>query len=269
MPNSRVIYIGNDHIYNKEMCDGKRLRLRNALKKLESEIKKTGVEVLKPLKEKHKDLCMSLWVRDSSFTIDNKVYLMPQMINNKYRSNQIQSEVDVIPYKSEGTIVPSNINLDGGDIIIDGETIFVGKSGRTDESGVRYLQEEFKDKEIIVITHHALHLDCCFGILPGNNVLYSSDYIKRLPGKVRERYNVYRVEDYINERHDSNLSTNYLLIGKTVITAYKKKFEKIYELIESLGFMVRTIPFENIFTGGGGVRCMTQWYKMGRDQKIY
>ena len=24
-----------------------------------------------------------------------------------------------------------------------------------------------------------------------------------------------------------------------------------------------------VFTGGGGVRCMTQWYKMGRDQKIY
>jgi hypothetical protein len=38
---------------------------------------------------------------------------MPQMINNKTESEQIVSEVDVIPYKSEGKIVPHEVNLDG------------------------------------------------------------------------------------------------------------------------------------------------------------
>lgn len=265
---SGIIYMGNDHIYNKEKCDDKKLRLKEALKKLESEIKKTGIEVIKPLKKEKKDMCMSLWVRDSSFTIENKVYLMPQMINNKTRSEQIESEVDVIPYKSEGKVVPREVNLDGGDIIIDGDTIFVGKGNRTDNSGIQFLKSEFKNKEIITVPHHALHLDCCFGVLPGNNILYSSEYIKRFPSKLRERYNIYRVEDYMNERYDPNLSTNFLLIGRNVITAYKKKFEKIYKLIESFGLIVKTIPFENIFTGGGGVRCMTQWYKIPNGQKI-
>jgi|TARA_E500000331_G_scaffold8640_1_gene8191 N-dimethylarginine dimethylaminohydrolase len=266
---SGKIYIGSSHIYNKESCDGKKLRLSEALKKLENEIRKTGIEVIKPLVKEKNDMCMSLWVRDSSLTIDNKVYLMPQMINNKIRSKQIKSEVDVIPYKNEGKRIPSDVNLDGGDIIIDGETIYVGKGGRTDDSGVKYLKGEFPNKEIIVISHHGLHLDCCFGVLPGNNILYSSTYIKRFPSKLREKYNIYRVEDYINDRHDTNLSTNFLLIGETVITAYKKKFEKIYKLIEELGLVVRTIPFENIFMGGGGVRCMTQWYKMPKNQKIF
>jgi N-dimethylarginine dimethylaminohydrolase len=264
-----IIYMGSDYIYNKEKCDDKKLRLREALRKLESEIKKSGIEVVKPLKKEKNDMCMSLWARDSSFTVDNKVYLMPQMINNKMRSEQIVSEVDVIPYKSEGKIVPHEVNLDGGDIIIDGDTIFVGKGRRTDNSGVQFLKGEFKNKEVIVVPHHALHLDCCLGVLPGNNILYSSDYIKRLPSKLRERYNIYRVEDYIGERYDSNLSTNFLLIGRNVITAYKKKFEKIYKLIESFGLTVTTIPFENIFMGGGGVRCMTQWYKMPTNQKIF
>jgi N-dimethylarginine dimethylaminohydrolase len=54
-----------------------------------------------------------------------------------------------------------------GDIIIDGDTIFVGKGRRTDNSGVQFLKGEFKNKEVIVVPHHALHLDCCFGVLPG------------------------------------------------------------------------------------------------------
>jgi len=39
--------------------------------------------------------------------------------------------------------------------------------------------------------------------------------------------------------------------------------------MEELGFEVKTIPFSNIFLDGGGVRCMTQWYKMPKDQEIF
>ena len=39
-----IIYMGSDYIYNKEKCDDKKLRLREALRKLESEIKKTESE---------------------------------------------------------------------------------------------------------------------------------------------------------------------------------------------------------------------------------
>ncbi len=268
-----VIYMGSDYIYNENKCDSieKKIKLKKALKEIENEIKKKGVEVIKPVRRDKNKICRSLWVRDSSFTIHNQVYLMPQMVksDDRDRSKQIASEVDVIPYVMDGEIVPESVNLDGGDIIIDGKTIFVGKGERTDDSGVEYLRKKFPEREVIVIVHHALHLDCCFGVLPGKILLYSSKYVKRLPSVLRDRYTVYKVENYMRKGADANLATNYLLIGKTIIIAYKKKFEKIYKLMEELGFEVKTIPFSNIFLDGGGVRCMTQWYKMPKDQEIF
>ena len=73
----------------------------------------------------------------------------------------------------------------------------------------------------------------------------------------------------MNEKDDANLATNYLLIGNTIIVADKKKFDRLYRFMESLGIEVVRIPFTNIFKGGGGVRCMTQWYKMPKDQEIF
>ena len=129
-----VIYMGSDYIYNEKKCDSieKKIKLKKALKEIENEIKKKGVEVIKPVRRDKNKICRSLWVRDSSFTIHNQVYLMPQMVksDDRDRSKQIASEVDVIPYVMDGEIVPESVNLDGGDIIIDGKTIFVGKGER-------------------------------------------------------------------------------------------------------------------------------------------
>ena len=266
-----IIYLGDRHIYNKEACCGNsnKLKLKEALRMIKMEIEKKGVKVIRPVRLKKDDMCMSLWVRDSSFTLHNKVYLMPNMINGGDRSKQISSEVDVIPYKDEGEIVPSGVNLDGGDIIIDGNRLFVGKGKRSDDSGLKYMKDKFVDREVISVRHHALHLGCCLSVLPGNILFYSRRYIKRLPGVLRECYDCYCVEDYMNEKDDANLATNYLLIGNTIIVADKKKFDRLYRFMESLGIEVVRIPFTNIFKGGGGVRCMTQWYKMPKDQEIF
>jgi N-dimethylarginine dimethylaminohydrolase len=266
-----IIYLGDRYIYNEEACfgNGDKLKLKEALRMIKMEIEKKGVKVIRPLRTRKDDMCMSLWVRDSSFTLHNKVYLMPNMVSDGYRSKQISSEVDVIPYKDEGEIVPSGVNLDGGDIIIDGRRILLGKGRRSDESGLEYMKDKFVDRDIVSVRHHALHLDCCLCVLPGNKLFYSKRYIKRLPSVLRESYLCYNVEDYMNENDDPNLATNMLLIGNTIIVAKKRKFERFYNHIESLGFEVIRIPFKNIFKGGGGVRCMTQWYKMPKDQEIF
>ena len=120
-----VIYMGSDYIYNEKKCDSieKKIKLKKALKEIENEIKKKGVEVIKPVRRDKNKICRSLWVRDSSFTIHNQVYLMPQMVksDDRDRSKQIASEVDVIPYVMDGEIVPESVNLDGGDIYIMSE----------------------------------------------------------------------------------------------------------------------------------------------------
>ena len=275
--NKPVIYIGSHYIYNKDFCSYNqlRLRLKKTLDILEKELKKLGIKVLKPKKYKINDMCTALWTRDTSFLMNNKVYLLPHMlpIKNKIKSaqrvKQIENEVKVIPYKDEGIVVPDNVNLDGGDILVDNDIIFVGKNERTDNSGVNYLSETFNDKTVIPIKHHSLHLDCCFAVLPGNIVIYSTKYIKRLPSIISKKYMCFRIEDILIDSVETNLATNFLIVGDTIITADKKKFKKLYDFLEKLGFKIILIPFENIATMGGGIRCLTQWYKLPRYQKIY
>ena len=275
--NKPVIYIGSHYIYNKEFCSyiQLRLRLKNTLDILEKGLKKLGLKVLTPKKYKIEDMCTALWTRDTSFLMNNKVYLLPHMlpIKNKLKSaqrvKQIENEVKVIPYKDEGIVVPYNVNLDGGDILVDDNIIFVGKNERTDNSGVKYLTYTFKDKTVIPIKHHALHLDCCFAVLPGNIVLYSTKYIKRMPSIIREKYMCIRIEDILFDTSETNLATNFLIVGKNIIAADTKKFKKLYEFLEKLGFNIILIPFENIATMGGGIRCLTQWHTLPRQQKIY
>ena len=79
----------------------------------------------------------------------------------------------------------------------------------------------------------------------------------------------FRIEDILIDSVETNLATNFLIVGDTIITADKKKFKKLYEFLEKLGFKIILIPFENIATMGGGIRCLTQWYKLPRYQKIY
>jgi N-dimethylarginine dimethylaminohydrolase len=277
MDKNGIIYIGNQHIYNPHICSNNqlKLRLKNTLNILAAELKKLGIQVLKPNKSKKTDMCYSLWTRDTSFLMNNNIFLIPHMlsIKNKIKSAnrlmQVKSEVDVIPYKNEGIFVPDNVNIDGGDIIVDNNTIFVGKNERTDNSGVKFLIDNFKNKNVVPIAHHALHLDCCFAVLPGNIVLYSNKYIKRMPRIIRDKYNCIKIEDILTDGQETNLATNFLLIGNTILTADKPKFKKLHDFIQNLGFQIILIPFENISTMGGGVRCLTQWYKLPTKQQIY
>ena len=267
-----VIYLGSDYIYDSKSCRiTDRINSSNALKLIEKELKNLNIKVIRPKKSKVSDICLSLWVRDTSFNIKNKLFVIPHMIyySNMKRATQVKQEVEVIPYKNESEVVPSNVNLDGGDIIMDDKNIFVGKGVKTDDSGSMYMKKKFSNYNIITIRHHALHLDCCLGILPNKKLLYSKTYIKRLPGFLRKEYDCYCVEDYMYKHYEPNLATNFLLVNNTIITAYKKKFERIYDLIKSFGINVITIPFSNIFKAGGGVRCMTQWYRLPENQRIY
>jgi|LWDU01.1.fsa_nt_gi N-dimethylarginine dimethylaminohydrolase len=268
-----IILIGNGNIYNPKYCDKVSLKLKNVnnvINELKHILKKLNIKVIQPRYNKNINMCKSLWVRDTSILINNHIYILPpNIINNKYRNNQIQNEINTIPYQNEGKFIPENINMDGGDLLIDNKTIFIGKGTRTDNSAFNYLTKQFTNYNVIQIKHHALHLDCCLTILPNNIILYSKQYIKQIPSIVRSKYKCVQIEHIIGGNIDVNLAANILLIKNVVITAYDKRFIKLYKYMEDLNLIVKTIPFSNIFTDGGGLRCMTQWYKLPKIQTIY
>ncbi|WP_430174290.1 arginine deiminase-related protein [Peribacillus simplex] len=106
--------------------------------------------------------------------------------------------------------------MEGGGILIDRDTIYVGISGRSTNDPIYVLQEEFPDFQIhaIPFSDQYLYLDCVFNIISKEDALI---YIPAFSIESRlllsSRYNLIEVD--AEERF--SMGTNILSIGNKTI----------------------------------------------------
>jgi N-dimethylarginine dimethylaminohydrolase len=255
-----IICLGSSCIYNKSKCNNYPFfkNLSIIINRLKKELEILEIKVIQPTNF-NKKICLSLWVRDIFINIDNTIYLLEKSTTN------IRHPIEELKTTNIKGIKINDIFVDGGDIIQDNSTIFIGISSRTPLKSYYWFKKNFPNKNIIKIKHHALHLDCCFCVLPNNTIIYSKKYIKSFPSYLRKIYNIKYIEEFITKDVDSNLATNLLLIGNNIITADFKQFYNFYNYLRLLKFNVILIPFYDVWKDGGGVRCMTQWINSGNN----
>lgn len=231
--------------------------VKNITNNLSDILKNLDLKVRKPHMKKV-DICHSLWVRDRGLFINNKLYFF---CDNR--------EKELKTFPTEGIWVDKGVIIDGGDIIQDGKTIFVGQGKRTDKTGLIWIKKTFPTYNIVPIKHTALHLDCCFSVMPCNQILYSTRFISRFPQSLKKKYNYKTVESLIGREPNPNLATNNLIVGNNIITTDQPKFRKVREYIRTLNFNVIELKYSNLWTAGGGPRCLTQWLSAPPYQKIF
>ena len=264
------ILVGRGDIYDKDTCKEQpdhnyhmTIPITKITDNLAKILKDLGLKVKRPLKKNIK-ICRSLWTRDQSICVDNKIYFFSDNPTEAPSSKATQT----IPYK--GKLVKDNIVIDGGDIIQDGNTIYVGQSPqRTDKSGLAWVRKTFPKHIVIPIKHTALHLDCCFSVMPNNHLLYSKQYVSSLPQSVRKKYTCKRIGDLIGKNVDTNLATNNLIIGNNIITTDQPKFKGVRSYLRKCGFNVIELKYGTLWRHGGGPRCLTQWIKKPKGQTIF
>ena len=158
------IILGSEYKYDKQSCKPlkykRTVKLSTILNQIKSELIKLGIKVKRPLKKKM-PICTSLWPRDSVLNIDNTLIMVPL----QFLSTRHPEEWKTIPGDRKEFFPSYPENLEGGDVIQDGDLILVGLGRRTNELGVQALKHRTSNK-IITVSHSALHLDCCLMILP-------------------------------------------------------------------------------------------------------
>ena len=102
---------------------------------------------------------------------------------------------------------PSDVNyrqqIEGGDILPHGDTIFVGLSQRTTKDAVEELKKLFPHKQIVTIElyPHILHLDCVFTILNERYaLLYQDGMTEEAFYKIKDRFTYLKVTKKEQER---------------------------------------------------------------------
>jgi len=235
-------------------------------------LKKYNVEVLRP---KNLNGVNQIFTRDIGFVIDDK-YIIPEIIPEREdEQDAIQHYIDKID-PSQILDAPLGVRIEGGDIAVHNEYLFVGysnakdfynyKTARTNEDGLNYLKENFPNKKVIGVQlkksdyearENALHLDCCFQPLGLGHALIFEDGFK-FKKDLDIIYDIFGKENLIKisrmEMYD--MCCNIFSINKNTIIS-ERGFVRVNEKLTSLGYTVEEIPYYQISKQEGLLRCST------------
>ncbi len=148
--------------------------------------------------------------------------------------------------------------LEGGDVLVLGDHVFVGVSGRaTSERGVAYLDKLLAPRgftvEAVRLAPNILHLDCALGLVrEGLAVVCPDVLVEGVPDRLRDWD---QIDVTIAEA--MSLGTNGLPINESVYVT-DPAFADIGERIARHGVQVEYVDFSISRAFGGSFRCSTQ-----------
>lgn len=214
-------------------------------------LKEHDVEVIEI--EPDSALNEQVFTRDIGFTIGDKVRIGKMASDIRLKEighfTRLLTELN-IPYQDE--LVDS---IEGGDVIIDGELIWVGVSGRTSKHAIAKLQELLPDHQVISLplAEGILHLDCTFNIVsPDLALAYPGGLSETDLEKIHSHYQVIEVKD----KEQFTLGTNVLSIGNKKVISLPEN-QHVNKVLREKGFEIIEVAFNEIIKSGGSFRCCT------------
>lgn len=144
--------------------------------------------------------------------------------------------------------------VEGGDIILDADTLYVGISERTDYKGVEWLEENFGQRfkvQALQLNPHFLHLDVVFNIIGDNmSLIYSPAFKDSTLRILKKRYKFIEV----TKDEQFTLATNVLSLSPNIVIS-NEIHKRINNILEEQGKDVIKIDYSEILKIGGAFRC--------------
>lgn len=230
---------------------------------LESALISAGVKILRPINLRN---LTQIFARDLGFVIGD-TFFVGQMSEDREREQQgIAWLLELI----DGDRIVDlralpGVDVEGGDVLVRGGTIFVGRSERTNDAGYEFLRDRFRDRKVVQLelqtdpddhTVHTLHLDCTFQPVGPEHAIVYEGGVRNLDALYANlpipRENVFRASKWQFVR----MFPNILSLGPDRVIVERQFIELRYWL-EDRGFQVTEVDFRQISRMGGLLRCAT------------
>lgn len=205
--------------------------------------------LLEPLKQ----FPEQVFTRDIGFTIGDTVFI-GEMASDVRQGEELILKEWLEANRVHSQKMDSN-RMEGGDVIIDGDTLFIGVSSRTSKNSIQQLQQDLPDFNVIPISFNKkyLHLDCVFNILsPTEALIFPEALSEETVQKLSERYTLLPV----NSSEQFALGTNVLSIGNRRVFSQPQN-KNVNAQLAARGFHVIEVDFSEIIKSGGAFRCCT------------
>ena len=239
----------------------------------ESILRKYDVEIYRP---RLVEDCNQVFSRDVGFVIDDKI-IVANVIPD--RQEEIDAYEDIyrqIHYKQVYNL-PESVHVEGGDVILYKNYIFLGqynfpdysqvKTARTNPLAVDYLKMIFPGRTIIPLNllksdtdpyMGILHLDCAFMPVGGDKaIIYRRGFMN--PRDASHLVDIFGAENVfeITTEEMYAMNANVFSISEQVVVVEEHFFRLIRHLREKWGLTVETVPYREISKMGGLLRCST------------
>ncbi len=218
------------------------------------------VEVLRPQNIPNQD---QIFARDIAFVIDD-IIIKSQMKKSNRRVELLG--IDHIFNQIEQDKIleaPVDAFIEGGDVIVHDNYVFVGLSGRTNYKGYEFIKSNFPNKEVIPLqlyitenpATNILHLDCTFQpVGDGKAIIYENGFVHE-PTAIYDIFGdenlikVTQFEMYHMYPNIFSVSTEKIISDIT--------FVRLNDLLTAKGIEVLTINYSEVGKLGGLFRCST------------
>ncbi len=216
-----------------------------------------------------------IFSRDIAFVVDDSFIISNILTERSNEILAINKVIDLIP-KNKIIELPEDCHVEGGDVILHNDYIFIGtydgddysnfKTARTNYKAIKFLKEKFTEKKIIPFdliksdlepTKNALHLDCCLQpVGNGKLVACPEAFLKR------EQYKW--LVDYFGEENIleislsemSEMNCNFFSIDTNIVVS-EKSFTRLNSWLRGFDIVVEEINYKEISKQGGLLRCST------------
>ncbi|WP_226668827.1 dimethylarginine dimethylaminohydrolase family protein [Metabacillus litoralis] len=214
-------------------------------------LRENGVEVI--LLPYHQKFPEQVFTRDIGFTLGQTIFVA------KMASDVRMGEEDVLKQWLDDEVLSyynlAEDRIEGGDVMIDGETIYIGLSSRTTKYSAEHLQSLLTQYEVKILPFKEkfLHLDCVFNVIsPNVAIIFKEAFEKEQIELLSSRYELIEV----SAEEQFTLGTNILSLGQNKIISLPVNKE-INKKLREKGFEVIEVDITEIIKSGGSFRCCT------------
>lgn len=193
------------------------------------------------------DLPDAVFVEDVAIVLDEVAILMPMGVDSRRREPP-----EIAPQLSrwrEVVQLPEGALAEGGDVLRLGRTLYVGRTGRTDDAGIAGLAAAAGPhgyRVVPVDVRGCLHLKSACTALDEETILLNSAWVDAAAfGVVRA----------IEVAADEPAAANALAVGNAVLL--QAEYPRTAERVAGMGFDVRTLDLGELAKAEGSLTCLS------------
>lgn len=234
---------------------------------------KHGVQVFRPWVIEN---CNQVFARDVGMVIDDK-FVIANIIPDRADEQEAYERIIHSIAKDKVIKVPENVHVEGGDVILWNEFMFVGcykqpdykqfKTARTNFEAIQFFKDLFPNKWVIDMElkkddfdpyNGILHLDCTFQPVGHDKaIIYKDGFQNKMHYDVLVslfgRDNIFEV----TKEEMYWMCPNVFSISPEIVVSEKNFTRLNNHMREVWGMTVEEIPYRNVSKMGGLLRCST------------